>query len=150
MSEIALITGASKGIGAAIALDLAKNGFDIWLNFRSDREGAARIAKEIEGMGRLCRLLPFDVADPAAASAALDPLLERDTPFVLVNNAGFARDGLLIWMKSEEWRDVLAVHLDGFFNVTKAVLNGMVKKRRGRIVNIVSTSGQSGVAGPVT
>jgi 3-oxoacyl-[acyl-carrier protein] reductase len=89
------------------------------------------------------------VADGAAVKAALEPLLDEAAPFVLVNNAGFARDALLLWMTQEEWRDVVAVHLDGFYNVTKPVVNAMVKKRRGRIINIVSTSGESGIPGQV-
>lgn len=149
LREVALVTGASKGIGAAIAIDLARSGFDIWLNFRSDREGADRVAAAIREAGAECTLLPFDVADGEAVRAALEPLLQERTPFAVVNNAGFARDGLMIWMKDQEWKDVLQVHLDGFFHVTRAVLQSMVKKRRGRIVNIVSTSGESGVPGQV-
>jgi 3-oxoacyl-[acyl-carrier protein] reductase len=147
--EIALVTGASKGIGAAIAVELARSGFDIWLNYRSDAEAAARVKAEIETAGAACTLVPFDVGDRAACDAALTPLLDEQTPFALINNAGYARDGLLVWMKDEEWRDVLNVHLDGFFHVTRPVVAGMLKKRRGRIVNIVSTSGQSGVPGQV-
>jgi 3-oxoacyl-[acyl-carrier protein] reductase len=148
-NRIALITGASKGIGAAIALSLARDGYDIWLNYRSDHEGAAAVSRQIQALGRSCLLLPFDVADPAAVKQALEPLLEDATPYALVNNAGFARDALMVWMGESEWHDVLDVHLDGFFLVTKMILNGMLKKRSGRIVNIVSTSGQSGMPGQV-
>jgi len=147
--EVALVTGASKGIGAAIALELAQNGFDIWLNYRSDSSAARKVQEAIEAIGVECRLVPFDVGDRDSCDAALAPLLAERTPFALVNNAGFARDGLLVWMKEEEWRDVLNVHLDGFFHVTRPVVGAMLKKRRGRVVNIVSTSGQSGVPGQV-
>ena len=147
--KIALVTGASKGIGAAIALALARDGFDLWLNYRSDTDGANRVAHEAASVGTRCRLLPFDVSDPAAVKAALEPALEEETPYVLVNNAGFARDTLLVWMSEQEWGDVLSVHLGGFYSVTKLVLARMLRKREGRIVNIVSTSGQSGMAGQV-
>lgn len=148
--RIALVTGASKGIGAAVAVTLAREGFDIWLNYRSDHASAARISEEINAAGRECRLLPFDVSDAAAVSQALDPMLEEATPYCLVNNAGFTRDGLMLMMDFEAgWKNVLAVHLDGFFLVTKLVLAKMLRKRDGRVVNIVSTSGQSGMAGQV-
>jgi 3-oxoacyl-[acyl-carrier protein] reductase len=146
-NEIALITGGSKGIGAATALVLARDGFDIWLNYRADHEAAKEVARHVGGLGRSCELLPFDVADSGAAKGALAPLLETDSPLVLVNNAGFRKDGLLVWMEEPEWKETLSVHLDGFFFVTKLVLFGMLKRRSGRIINIVSTSGQSGVAG---
>jgi 3-oxoacyl-[acyl-carrier protein] reductase len=147
--RIVLVTGGSRGIGAAIAVELARDGFDIWLNYRSGHEAAEGVAREIEALGRQCRLLPFDVADPSAVQAALEPLLAEAVPFALVNNAGYARDTLLAMMSQEEWRSVLGVHLDGFFHVTKLVLPTMLKKRQGRIINIVSTSGQSGMAGQV-
>ncbi|MFA5514752.1 MAG: 3-oxoacyl-ACP reductase FabG [Desulfuromonadales bacterium] len=148
-NKIALVTGASRGIGAAIALTLAGDGYDIWLNYRSDRDAALQVQAGIEALGRQCRLLPFDVADAQAVKTALEPLLEESVPYVLVNNAGFARDALMIWMRQEEWQDVLDVNLGGFFQVTKTVLQPMLKKRQGRIINIVSTSGQSGMPGQV-
>ncbi len=146
-ARIALVTGASKGIGAAIARALARDGYDIWLNYRGDDDGARAVARDIESGGRGCRLLKFDVADEAAVREALGPLLEAQAPAVLVNNAGFARDALFVWMTREEWRDTLAVTLDGFFHVTKPVLFAMLKRRSGSIVNVVSTSGQTGMPG---
>ena len=145
--DIALITGGSKGIGAAIARSLARDGFDIWLNYRTDHEAAKEVARQVGEAGGMCRLLPFDVADSGSVKSALAPMLETDTPQVLVNNAGFSRDGLLVWMEEPEWKSTLSVHLDGFFLVTKMVLFGMLKRRSGRIINMVSTSGQSGVVG---
>lgn len=145
--KTALVTGASKGIGAAIAIDLAGSGFDVWLNYRSDHASARKVSDRIEDLGAKCTLLPFDVADAEATKESLGEVLEHETPYAVVNNAGFARDNLLFWMEAEEWSEVLSVHLNGFFNVTRAVIANMIRKRRGRIVNIVSTSGESGMAG---
>lgn len=147
--RIALVTGASKGIGAAIARELAGGGFHIWLNYRSDHAGAEALANEIRNNGGDCTLLCFDVAVAADVARVLEPLLEQQVPYALVNNAGFARDGIMAMMSNADWQDVLAVHLGGFFNVTKPVVARMLKKRCGRIVNIVSTSGETGVAGQV-
>ena len=147
--KIALITGGSRGIGASIAVALAGDGFDIWLNYLNRHEAAAGVAREIGALGRQCLLLPFDVASPEAVRDALTPLLETDTPYALINNAGFAKDGLLAGMRTEDWSQVLSVTLDGFFLVTRQVLMGMFMRREGRIVNIVSTSGQSGFPGQV-
>lgn len=148
-NKIALVTGASKGIGAAIARELSTDGFHIWLNYRSDHQAAESIAAEIRESGGDCSLLPFDVSDPEATAASLEPLLEESVPEVLVNNAGFARDGILALMSQSDWDDVLGVHLGGFFNVTRPVLVRMLKRRRGRIINIVSTSGETGMPGQV-
>jgi len=145
--KTALVTGASKGIGAAIAIDLARDGFDIWLNYRSDHAGAQAVAKAIEELGVSCTSLQFDVVDEDAVSKALNDALEEKTPFVLVNNAGITRDNMLFWMESREWRDVLDVHLGGFFNVTRLVIGKMIRERKGRIINIVSTSGETGMPG---
>lgn len=148
-TRIALVTGASQGIGAAIALELAADGFAIWLNYRSDHQAAGRVAAQIRESGGACTLLPFDVADTEAVCAALEPRLEKQVPYALVNNAGFARDGIMAMMSPADWGQVLAVHLNGFFNVTRLVVARMLKQRQGRIINIVSTSGESGVAGQV-
>ena len=148
-TKTALVTGASRGLGAAIAETLARDGFDIWLNYRSDHEAADNVADRIRELGRQCQLLPFDVCDQDAVEKALIPQFEKVTPFVLVNNAGFARDGIMALMSPTDWQSVLQVHLDGFFLVTRLVITRMLRKRAGRIVNIVSTSGQTGVAGQV-
>ncbi|MBN2644644.1 MAG: 3-oxoacyl-ACP reductase FabG [Desulfuromonadaceae bacterium] len=145
--KIALVTGASKGIGAAVAVTLATAGFDLWLNYRSDHDAAQNVKQQVERLGRDCTLLPFDVADLTATEESLKPLLDQAVPFAVVNNAGFARDTLLALMGAREWNDVLSVHLGGFFNVTHTVLPLMLRKRQGRIINMVSTSGQTGVAG---
>jgi 3-oxoacyl-[acyl-carrier protein] reductase len=147
--KLALVTGGSRGLGAAIALRLAGAGYDIWLNYRANHEAARQVRAGVEAAGRRCLLLPFDVCDEAALKEQLLPLLERQTPDVLVNNAGFNKDGLLMWMPREDWQSVLDVSLLGFFLVTKAVLLGMMKRRAGRIINIASTAGQSGLAGQV-
>jgi 3-oxoacyl-[acyl-carrier protein] reductase len=147
--KIALVTGASKGIGRATALRLAEDGFDIWLNYRSDHTAAKSIENSIHSKGRQCRLLPFDVADLDECKKILSPLLEEHTPYALINNAGFNRDGILAMMSAKDWHSVLDVHLHGFFNVTGFVLARMLHKREGRIINMASTSGETGIGGQV-
>jgi 3-oxoacyl-[acyl-carrier protein] reductase len=147
--DVALITGASRGIGAAVAIRLAQDGYDIWLNYRSNHEAAQEVARQIADLQRRCVLLPFDVSDDAAAAEALGPLLKEQTPYILVNNAGINRDGLLFWMSRKDWKDVLDASLDGFYHVTSRVVGLMMQKKRGRIVNVVSTSGQTGMPGQV-
>lgn len=146
---VALVTGASRGLGAAIALRLADDGFDIWATYRSNREAAEALGAGVEARGRVCRLLAFDVADEAGVEAALEPLLEDIVPQVVVNNAGFTRDALMMWMSPDEWQAVVDVTLRGFFLVTRRALPGMLRRRGGRIVNIASTAGQRGLPGQV-
>ena len=147
--KIALVTGGSKGIGAAITLELATKGMDIWLNYRSDHDSAQKVCGQVEAAGCQCVLLPFDVCDRGAVKDALEPLIENSPPFAIINNAGFARDNMMFWMEQKDWEEVLAVHLNGFFNVTGLVLPAMIRKRNGRVINIVSTSGQIGMPGQI-
>ncbi|MEO5356414.1 MAG: 3-oxoacyl-ACP reductase FabG [Nitrospirae bacterium YQR-1] len=147
---IALVTGASRGIGRSIALQLAWQGFDIWLNYHSRDEQAREVAGLIEQIGRKVLLLKFDVADNAAVDGALTELTERlGTPDVLVNNAAIARDSLMIWMTQDDWTSVIGTTLNGFFNVTMKVLPGMLQRKSGKIINIASVSGVIGNPGQV-
>ena len=145
--KIALITGASRGLGAAIALRMARAGYDIWANYHSNHDAAKQVQEEIQKMGRVCKLLQFDVSNEEMINEILVPELEVATPDVLVNNAGYNKDSLMMWMSKEEWEGVIDVTLTGFFLVTKAVLMGMMKRRSGRIINISSTAGESGLPG---
>lgn len=145
--KIALVTGASRGIGLAIAKQLALDGFDIWLNYHSNHEAAAQAKQVIEQSGAQCTLLPFDVADAQDVHASLDPLLKTQTPYVLINNAGVRKDNLLIWMKQDEWAKVISTILGGFYNVTQAVVGAMIHAKEGRIVNIASSAAHAPVPG---
>jgi 3-oxoacyl-[acyl-carrier protein] reductase len=145
--KIALITGASRGIGACIAQTLAADGYTIWANYRSNHDAAVELQQKVEALGVECILLPFDVTDAATTEKMLQPLLEQDVPEVLVNNAGITRDSLLVWMTETDWQDVIDTTLKGYFNVTRKVLFYMMQKRHGSIINIASTAGQSGLPG---
>ena len=147
--KTALVTGASKGIGKAVAVRLAKEGYDIWLNYRSDGIGANEAKCAVEEAGQSCVPLAFDVADAEACKNALAPLLQECVPDVLVNNAGFTRDSIMAMMPHKDWQAVLDVHLNGFFNVTTCLLPAMLRRRSGRIITMASTSGQTGVGGQV-
>ena len=146
MARIAVVTGASRGIGRACAIALAQDGFEVWANYRSNEEAAQSLAREIEAQGGTCKLLRFDVGDREAAAAALAPL-EQEPAEVLVNNAGIARDGLFLTMSPEDWSAVIDTNLGAFYNVTKPVLKGMSRGKRGRIISISSISGQQGNKG---
>ncbi len=147
--KTALITGASRGIGAAIAIRLAKAGYRIWLNYKQNDEAAAKICNEITALQSECLLLKFDVCNEDEIKQVLDPHLENTIPDVLINNAGFNRDSLMMWMTKQDWQSVIDVNLLGFYLVTNRVLLGMMKRRSGRIINITSTAGQSGLPGQV-
>jgi 3-oxoacyl-[acyl-carrier protein] reductase len=147
--KIALITGASRGIGAAIACRLSKDGYTIWCNYKSNDDAANELKANIEKSGGFCELLKFDVSDEASVGAVLGEKIKEKVPDVLVNNAGITKDTLMMWMTSEDWKTVTDTTLLGFFNVTKAVLFEMLKRRSGRIINIASTAGQSGLGGQV-
>ncbi|TLM65527.1 MAG: 3-oxoacyl-ACP reductase FabG [Deltaproteobacteria bacterium] len=147
--KIALVVGGSRGIGRAVALRLARSGFDLWLTYKGNHAAAEAVRAEAEALGAACELLAFDVASFEAVEAALAERLETVSPDVLVYNSGITRDNLLMWMNREEWDAVLSTNLDGFFNVTRQVVFAMLKAKRGRIVVVSSTSGQVGQAGQV-
>jgi 3-oxoacyl-[acyl-carrier protein] reductase len=147
----ALVTGGSRGIGAAICVALAKAGHPIVLNYKSNREAAEQVKAAIEAEGGSVELLQFDVADPAAVAAAIEVLAaDEERPIgVLVNNAGVARDNTFPMMTWEQWESVTRTTLDGFYNVTRPLVMPMVRRRWGRIVNIASVSGVAGNRGQV-
>ncbi len=150
--KYALITGASRGIGKAIALQLASQGFHILLNFRSNKEAAEETARLIDQKGVTSKLLPFDVADRVAVEKALEDFQKNNPEAeieVIVNNAGITRDGLFMWMKPEDWHSVIDTNLNGFYHVTRPLLKNMLSRRSGRIINVVSLSGLKGNAGQV-
>ena len=144
-----LVTGASRGIGRAIALRLARDGFDIAVHCRSRRELADTVAAEIEALGRKARVLEFDVADRAACASAIEADIEAHGAYHgVVCNAGITRDNAFPAMSGEEWDSVIHTNLDGFYNVLQPCVMPMVRRRRpGRIVTLASVSGLAGNRG---
>jgi len=147
--DIILVTGGSRGIGAAICKRLARDGFDIWLNFHSNIEKAEKVKKEIEDLGRQCELLQFDCSNFDESKNILEPLLEKSVPYGVVHNAGITRDGIFAMMPKHEWQQVIETSLGGFYNVIQPIITPMLRARKGRIVIISSVSGQTGQAGQV-
>lgn len=148
--KYALITGASRGLGKAIALRLAKDGFAVIINYQSNREAAEDTLKQVQEAGGTGELLPFNVADPQAIETALESWSEKhpdDYISVLVNNAGIRQDNLMIFMQEEQWNNVLDTTLNGFFYITRRLLKDMMTHRNGRIINMASLSGLKGLPG---
>lgn len=146
----ALVTGASRGIGAAIAVALARDGCDVVVNYRSRQAEAEAVAERIRALGRTAELLPCDVSDRAACREALAGVLaRRGPPAALVLNAAVIRDTPLAGMEEADWDVVLATGLGGFFNVVRPLIGAIGRARSGRIVGIASLSGQAGNPGQV-
>lgn len=148
----ALVTGGSRGIGRAVSIALASEGYNVIINYVSNENAARETAEAVVAAGGTAELLRFDVGDAAAVAEALsawrgqhpDEYIE-----VLVNNAGIRRDNLMIWQSPDEWSSVLKTNLDSFFFVTKEVLQPMLLHKFGRIVNMASLSGLKGLPGQV-
>ncbi len=136
----ALVTGGSRGIGAAIAAGLAADGWPVAVNYRADQQAAERVVAKIEGAGGHALAVAGDVADPAAADAVFAVAEERfgAKVLVLVNNAGISRDDLSPSLGDEDWDAVIETNLNGAFRFTRRALKGMMRARQGRIVNIAS------------
>ena len=147
--KTAWVIGGSRGIGRACVRRLAASGFDITLTYRGGHAAAEEAKREVEAAGRACRTQTFDISDRAAATAAMECLLQTGCPDALVYNAGIARDTVFALMSAEEWDDVIGTNLTGFFNTVKPVIFEMIRRKRGRVVVISSVSGQTGQAGQV-
>jgi len=150
--KYALITGAARGIGKAIAIKLANEGYYALINYKSNDEEANKTLEQIRTAGGEGELLKFDVSNREQVNAVIGNWFEKHPEKVieiLVNNAGIRSDNLMMWMEPQDWDNVLDTSLTGFYNVTKQILNPMLLNRYGRIINIVSLSGLKGVAGQV-
>ena len=148
--NIALITGGSRGIGRACALKLAKMGYYVLINYRSNQPEALATLEQIKAEGGNGELLPFNVSDKNSVESALNKWQEAhpdEYVSVLVNNAGIRKDDLLLWMTDEEWNDVTGTTLNGFMYVTRLLIKNMLVKKFGRIINMTSLSGLKGLPG---
>jgi 3-oxoacyl-[acyl-carrier protein] reductase len=146
--NVALITGASRGIGRAIAIALAESGADVVVNYAGNEAAAAEVVQHIESLGRKSFKVRADVGDTAQADDMIKQAIEQFGRIdILVNNAGITRDNLIMRMKEEEFDDVIHTNLKGVFNCIKAVTRPMMKQRSGRIINITSVVGVLGNAG---
>lgn len=146
----ALVSGGSRGIGRAICVKLAQQGFHVIINYNNNREAAMETQQLVEEVGGSAELLPFDVADEEQVNAALDRWCAQHPDeyiAVLVNNAGIRRDTLMVFMSNDDWNDVLNTNLNGFFFLTRRLVKEMMTHRNGRIINIASLSGIKGQNG---
>ena len=147
-NKVALITGATRGIGREIALELAANGFDIAVNYRSEKDISEDLKNEIKSHNVRCEFVQADVSNFEQCESMVKDAIDKFGRIdVLVNNAGITRDGLIMRMKKEDFEAVIDVNLVGTFNVTRNVIPYMIKQRSGRIISLSSVVGVAGNAG---
>lgn len=148
--KYALVTGGGRGIGRAACIKLAQMGYKLLINYVSNSDAAQETLNLVKEAGSDGELLKFNVAEFDKVKESIESWKAANpeaTIEVLVNNAGIRKDGLMLWMEKSDWDAVLDISVDGFFNATKNVIDGMVNNKFGRIINIVSFSGLTGVAG---
>ena len=148
--KYALVTGGSRGIGRAVSIKLAEMGYSILINYISNKKEAENTLKLVKEKKVNAELLKFDVSNKKMVEEVLGGWIDNNEDKnidVLVNNAGIRQDNLLMWMKDEEWGDVIGTNLDSFFYITRLVVKGMLTRRYGRIINVVSLSGLRGMPG---
>ncbi|NLR66009.1 3-oxoacyl-ACP reductase FabG [Chitinophaga varians] len=149
--KCALVTGGSRGIGRAVCIKMAELGYHVLINYKGNEAAAQETLEAVKAKGSSGELLQFNVGEAAEVQNVLGAWMEQNkdqhTIEVLVNNAGVREDSLMFWMNEAQWSNVLNISLNGFYHVTKQVLNAMLLKRYGRIINMVSLSGIKGLPG---
>jgi len=149
--KCALVTGGSRGIGSAICKKLATDSeYHILINYQSNQAAAEQTLEAVKELGGKGEIIKFNVSDAAEATTVLNQWQEANPDAiveVIVNNAGIAKDGLFMWMSSEDWSSVINTSLNGFFNVTNFFIQKMLRNKYGRIINMVSVSGVKGTPG---
>jgi 3-oxoacyl-[acyl-carrier protein] reductase len=148
--KYALVTGGSRGIGRSVCIELAKMGYPVIINYNSNDAAANETKALVEQEGVQAEIMKFDVSKVEEVDNALIAWQEKhpdDYIAVLVNNAGVRQDTMMMWMQNNQWEDIIGIHLNGFFYVTRRLLKDMLTKRWGRIVNVVSLSGLKGLPG---
>lgn len=152
MSKIALISGGSRGIGKAIAIQLASEGMHVIINYLKNEKAASETLNTIQENGGSAELLQFDASKLPEVEQAIEKWKKSNEGKiiqVLINNAGIRKDNLLAFMEYEQWKDVISTNLDGFYFLTRQLIQDMIISKFGRIINIVSLSGEKGMAGQV-
>ncbi len=151
--KYALVTGGSRGIGRAVCVQLAKDlDYRLLINYNGNKEAAQQTLKQVEAVGGQGEILQFDVTDAQAVNKALDLWGEshKDAIIeVIINNAGITKDGMFMWMKPDDWHSVVNTSLNGFYNVTNALIQKLLVNKYGRVINMVSVSGLKGTPGQV-